>query len=85
MVPLEAMACGTPVIAYGKWGALETVVEWKTGVFFKEQTVESLNDIITQFETMKFDNKAIRKHVEKFDTKVFKKKILSFVEERTDL
>ena len=50
IVPLEAQAAGTPVIAYGRGGALETVVDGKTGLFFGEQTVESLCSAIESFE-----------------------------------
>lgn len=57
IIPVEAQACGTPVIAYGKGGALETVVgldkENPTGVFFKEQTVESICEAVEQFELEK--------------------------------
>ena len=76
------MACGTPVIAYGKGGALETVIEGVTGMFFQEQTVESLNEAIMRFEGMLFDAKTIRKHAEKFDKKTFQAKILYFVNEK---
>ncbi|MDQ8165295.1 MAG: glycosyltransferase, partial [Gemmatimonadota bacterium] len=55
IAPVEAQACGTPVIAYGKGGALETVVPLgsagATGLFFDEQTVESLNAAVARFET----------------------------------
>jgi glycosyltransferase involved in cell wall biosynthesis len=79
-VPIEAMISGTPVIAFGKWWALETVIEWETWIFFEEQSVESLNKAIKKFEKMKFNANEIRKHAEKFDKKVFKKKILKFIE-----
>jgi len=82
IVPIEAMACGTPVIAYGKWWALETVVDWKTGIFFSEQTSDSLNESIKVFEQLEFDAKKIREHAEKFDKSVFRKKLLEFVEDR---
>ena len=52
IIPVEAQACGRPVIAYGKGGALETVVGGKTGVFFKEQTVSSLVEAVTEFEKL---------------------------------
>lgn len=52
LVPIEAQACGTPVIAYGKGGALETVVNEKTGIFFENQTIESLIDAVKKFEEM---------------------------------
>ena len=80
IVPVEAQACGRPVIAYGKGGALDTVVDGKTGVLFKEQTVESLKDAILKFETMSFDKQEIRKHALEFDEEVFQKKIKDFVE-----
>ena len=51
-VPLEAQACGTPVIAFGKGGALETVVDGKTGLFFEKQETDSLADAILKFETL---------------------------------
>ena len=92
LVPIEAQACGTPVIAYGKGGALETVIpketslgwDWSqgTGIFFSEQTPESLNAAIKIFESIPFDADAIRKHAEKFDTKIFQEKIVRFIEEK---
>ena len=80
LLPLEAMASWTPVIAYKKWWALETVIDGENWVFFNEQTSESLNLAIEKFETMSFDYKKIRKHAINFDKKVFKKHIVSFVE-----
>ena len=50
IIPVEAQACGTPVIAYGRGGARETVIENKTGVFFGEQNVESLISAVNNFE-----------------------------------
>lgn len=82
ITPLEAMASGRPVIAYGKGGALETVIEGKTGVFFENQTVEDLIDAIKKFETVEFDKIKIRKHAEKFDESVYKKKIEEFINEK---
>lgn len=82
ITPLEAQASGRPVIAYGKGGALETVIEGKTGTFFAEQTVESLVDAMKRFETMTFDKMELRKHAEEFDDEVFKRKIKEFVDEK---
>lgn len=82
LVPIEAMASWTPVIAYRKWWALETVVEWKTGVFFEKQTIASLQDAIERFETLSFDTKTLRKHAEKFDKKVFQKHLQHFIQEK---
>ncbi len=74
IVPLEAQACGTPVIAYGKGGALETVVSdalafeegQATGVFFQEQTRQSLLEALDRFEHYRFDPHACRRQAESF-------------------
>ena len=81
IVPVEAQACGRPVIAYGKGGVLDTVIDGKTGVYFEEQTVESLKNAILKFENMKFDKNEIRNHSLKFDEKIFMEEIKKFVEE----
>ncbi|MBI2463446.1 glycosyltransferase [Candidatus Peregrinibacteria bacterium] len=77
IAPLEAMSCGRPVIAYGKGGALETIVRNKTGIFFQEQTVESLLDALNRFSQMKFDATTIRKHALTFGPNHFEKAFLS--------
>lgn len=82
LVPLEAMASGSPVIAYRKWWALETVVENKTGIFFEKQSVDSLNTAIEKFETMEFDPQMIRKHAEQFDKKIFRENLYYFIENK---
>ena len=66
LVPVEAMASGRPVIAFGRGGATETVLEGETGLFFGQQTVESLIDTIERFERSSFDTAAIRLHAESF-------------------
>ncbi len=80
LVPIAAQAAWTPVIAYWKWGALETVIDGKTGIFFSDQTTSSLQKSIDLFETMTFDAFAIRKHAEKFDKSIFKSELLTFIE-----
>ncbi len=80
MVPVEAQASGRPVIAYRSGGALETVRENLTGVFFDDQSVESLCDAIVEFEKMKFTPELIRENVMRFDQAVFAGKILACVE-----
>jgi glycosyltransferase involved in cell wall biosynthesis len=80
LVPIEAMAMGTPVIAYGEWGATETVIDGKTGVFFAPQTPEALNTTIEKFETLQFDRILIQKHAGWFSKEVFQKKILNYIE-----
>jgi len=79
LVPVEAMATGTPVIAYWKWWALETVVNNLTWIFFNKQTPESLNKAIDDFEKHIFDYKEIRKHAENFDKEIFKQKLEKFI------
>jgi len=71
MTVLEMNACGRPVIAYGKGGALETIVDGKTGVIFTEQTVDSLVAAIERFESLAFDSQRIRRHAEGFSKQRF--------------
>jgi glycosyltransferase involved in cell wall biosynthesis len=80
ITPLEAQASGRPVIAYGAGGALETVVPGVTGEFFSEQTVDSLADIVSNFNEDQYDSAAIRRHAEGFDIEVFKAKVSSFID-----
>ena len=79
LVPLEAMASGRPVIAYRGGGALETIVENKTGVFFDQQTEIDLSLAVGKFRMMEFDPQAIRAHALTFDKEIFKKKIEQIV------
>lgn len=82
IVPLEAMACGTPVIALKAGGALETVVAGKTGVFFEEQDWGDLSKAVVEFKSTKFDARLIRAHAEKFSKEVFEKNIKEYVESK---
>lgn len=77
---VEAMACGTPVIAYGKGGVLESVIPGKTGLFFEDQTWEALADLVVHFKDSDFDYSFIKRHAEKFNEERFKKEIKEFVE-----
>jgi glycosyltransferase involved in cell wall biosynthesis len=85
LTPLESQACGTPVIAFGKGGATETVVENKTGVFFAEQTAESCAAAIQAFEKLdaaeKFDAKKIAAHAKTFSRDRFIKEFKAACEE----
>ncbi|MBI5700617.1 glycosyltransferase [Candidatus Saganbacteria bacterium] len=81
MTPLEAAASGRPTIAYAKGGALETVVDEITGIFFGQQSAESLMKAIEKFDKMDFDKKTLRAHAEKFDKEIFKDKIRRFFDE----
>jgi len=82
IVPLEAQASGRPVIAYGKGGALETVVEGETGTFFYEQTVEALADAMQSLDAEAFNPRHIRQHALRFDREVFKERVRRFVREK---
>jgi glycosyltransferase involved in cell wall biosynthesis len=66
MALLEVNACGRPVIAYGAGGALETVLDGRTGVLFSEQSVKGVMDGIEAFERQEFDPAAIRQHAERY-------------------
>ena len=74
IVPVEAQACGTPVIAYGRGGAQETVVSGVTGVFFPEQTVEHLKEAVDEFEHIRerLNPEDIRAQAERFAVPVFR-------------
>ena len=71
IVPVEAQAAGCPVVAYGAGGALETVVEGRTGLFFREQTVESLCAAIEEFESRDWSPADCRAQAERFAKGVF--------------
>lgn len=79
---VEAQASGTPVIAYGKGGALESVIEEKTGVFFPDPTACSLIESLMRFETLNFDSKQIKDHAQQFGVARFRKEFQAFVEEK---
>lgn len=90
MVPVEAQGFGKPVIAFGRGGTLETIrglngakadLDAPTGVFFHEQSVESLSAAISQYESnaSRFDAHQIRKHAQQFSSEVFQRQIQEFV------
>ena len=79
IIPLEAQAAGTPVIALGAGGALETIVADKTGVFFDQPDVESLCNTIEAFETKKFSADYLTAHAKKFSTERFRAEIKHFL------
>ena len=84
-VPIEAESCGTPVIAYGHGGSLETICEGKTGLFFKEQTPRAIMEATSRFESMgeqPFNPKECREWAERFSESRFKKEIEQFVLEK---
>ena len=86
MIPVEAQACGTPVIAYRKGGALETVIEGKTGVFFSEQEISAITGAVAKFCDSEgvFDPQLIRAHAESFSVQKFRAQFEDFVDEKAD-
>ncbi len=82
ITPVEAQACGRPVIAFGAGGALATVRDGETGVFFREQTAAALADAVRGFRDEQFDSARIRRHAEEFDTARFARRFLRFVDEK---
>lgn len=85
IVPVEAQACGTPVIAFGRGGATETVVPWPkpgcTGMWFDEQTVDCLAAALEEFEAQSadFDPKRLRSHALRFRAERFEEELSAFL------
>ncbi|MBV9848932.1 MAG: glycosyltransferase [Armatimonadetes bacterium] len=81
LTPLEAMACGRPVVAYGAGGAVETVVDGVTGVLFAQQTPECLGAALQVVGTLPTPPGALRAHAERFDTASFMRQMSAFLDE----
>jgi glycosyltransferase involved in cell wall biosynthesis len=79
IVQIEAMAAGTPVIAYAVGGSQDAVIDGKTGLFFAQQTVESLKDALRRFTSVNFDHKAIQQHAETFSEEHFIETLQKYV------
>lgn len=81
IAPLEAQACGTPVLAFSKGGARETVVDGVTGLHFHEQTREAICDVVERFEALPtpLEPMRIRAHANRFSTGRFKREFTEFV------
>jgi glycosyltransferase involved in cell wall biosynthesis len=84
IAPVEAQACGTPVIAFGRGGATETVVPGETGVFFQEQSVKSLIEAVERFERLSFDPLRVRQNAERFSAERFRREFAALVEREWD-
>jgi glycosyltransferase involved in cell wall biosynthesis len=80
IAPVEANACGRPVIAYGVGGALDSQIDGVTGVLFRESTVESLIDAIRRADDINFDPHAIRAHALTFETSRFRERMTHFID-----
>lgn len=79
IVPVESMASGTPVIAYGKGGLTETVIDGETGLFFHEQSAAVINRAVEDFEKLHFDGEALKKRAREFSSDTFERKIKTLV------
>ncbi|MEB2354387.1 MAG: glycosyltransferase family 4 protein [Ignavibacteriales bacterium] len=87
IIVVEAMACGTPVIAGNFGGTTESVVDKKTGVLFPNQTVDSIVEAVNNFDVIakSINNSEIRIHSEKFSREIFEKNIKAYVDEKIQL
>jgi glycosyltransferase involved in cell wall biosynthesis len=79
IVPLEAQACGKPVIAYRKGGATETIIEGITGEFFENQTVESLKSVLSNYKPEKYSPTDCRNQAEKFSKVKFMQEFMNMI------
>lgn len=79
ITPVEAMAAGTPVIAYQAGGALDYVKEGVSGLFFDQQTSQSLEATLQSFDSKQFNAAKIQKHAEQFSTERFRQHVTDFI------
>ena len=81
IAPVEAQACGTPVLAFGRGGAAETVVDQVTGLLFHEQSVPAIQQVVRHFESIEssFDPEVIRAHAMRFSTETFRQEFSQYV------
>jgi glycosyltransferase involved in cell wall biosynthesis len=87
IVPVEAMATGKPVLAFGRGGALETVVDrsgLRTGILFPEQSVDSLLEGLGRLKQAEFDPSLLREHALTFDRELYKKRMYEYCLRRWD-
>ena len=84
IVAVESQAAGTPVIAFGKGGSLETVLPNKTGLFFSEQTISSICNAILCFEKIEFDPEEIKAHAAHFNRNRFIREFKQFVDQKIE-
>lgn len=80
IVPVEAMASGRPVLAYGRGGATETILDGVTGLFFQEQTVDAIVEGVKRMQTFSVDPQIIRSHAERFTTGIFEQRMRNFID-----
>jgi glycosyltransferase involved in cell wall biosynthesis len=80
ITPVQAQAAGRPVIAFKGGGALDTVIPGETGVFFEQQSVETLTHVLESFDPTRFDPARLRDHAMQFDAGVFRRAIMDTVD-----
>ncbi|WP_428820451.1 glycosyltransferase [Microbulbifer sp. MCCC 1A16149] len=86
IVPLESMASGRPVIAFGAGGAMDSVLPGRTGIFFQQQTVSALNDAVDRFEqdASRFSPQLMKDHAEKFSVPAFENALQNYIESKVN-
>jgi glycosyltransferase involved in cell wall biosynthesis len=82
IVPVEAQACGTPVLAFGKGGVLETVSDGVSGCFFENQNVTSIIEGVKKMESIDFDLELVRNNAEKFGKDRFEREFKEYVDSK---
>jgi glycosyltransferase involved in cell wall biosynthesis len=82
IAPVEAQAAGRPVIAFAKGGALDTVIDGLTGLFFREQSVAALVDAVEKFERLFFEPAIARRNAERFSRHRFRRELDQFVADK---
>lgn len=83
IVPIEAMSCGTPVIALNVGGTAETVIDGENGVHFQSQTKRDIIDAVNRFETISFSTKKISQLAQKYSNNRFKNEISRYILSKT--
>ena len=83
IVPVEAQACGCPVVALGRGGALETVIDGETGILFPESTPQSLGVALDRAAATRFDGDRLRRHAEQFSTERHLREMRAVIDEMT--
>lgn len=85
IVPIESLACGTPVIALGIGGTAETITHKVNGIHFKNQTTDDIIKAVNEFESLNFDAKFISKNAQSFNNDRFKKELSEFINKKLEV
>jgi glycosyltransferase involved in cell wall biosynthesis len=76
ITPVEVQACGRPVVAFGRGGAVETINEYQTGIFFNDQTVESISNSVANMKSYNINEELCHRHAQLFSMKMFAESIV---------